>query len=234
MMQFNLEAAYVLHTRLFQETSLIIEVLSREYGRLSLIAKGANRPKSLYKGILQAFLPLWISGGGKNELLNLRHAELRTHPLEINGRLLVCGFYINELLIRLLARNDPHPELFDYYEFTLKQLILETNTEISLRLFEKTLLESIGYKLQLNKESNTQTPIQEEVWYLYDAEEGAIPVRQSKFENKALTFKGKSLLALHTGLLNDEAVLQDAKKLMRQVLKQHLGSKPLESRRLLC
>ncbi|MDR0564817.1 MAG: DNA repair protein RecO, partial [Azoarcus sp.] len=138
------QPARVLHTLPWRETSLIAEVFTRNHGRLALVAKGARRPMSEMRGVLMAFQPLLIGWSGAGEVKTLTHGEWRgAHP-PLTGRALLCGYYLNELLLKLTAREDPHPALFDAFEATLAALRQEENLPPLLRRFELTLLRELG------------------------------------------------------------------------------------------
>lgn len=237
--EIELELALVLHSRSYQETSLLVEVFCREHGRFTVVAKGAKRPKARARGLLEPFVPLLISCSGRGELLTLKSFESSGPSIILRGRLLISGIYINELLMRLLHRFDPHPELFDIYRDTLT-LLAQENTpsqeQIILRLFEKSLLKSIGYDLPLITEAHSQNPVRPEAWYIFNPMVGPTVMQEGQRDiagrQKLIIVSGKSLIALHTGQLVESSALLDAKRLMRAALRLHLGDRPLQSRRL--
>jgi len=235
------QGAYVLHSRLYRETSLIVEFVTETHGRVSVIAKGVRAPKAKARGLLQPFVPLLISCVGRGELLTLKSFESNGPVLNLQGKRLISGFYMNELLMRLLHKYDPHPVLFNHYQQTLQALEKEAQEQPALRAFEKFLLKELGYELQLIKEAETGHLIEEDHWYLFDPERGPLWVDSSQWSTEYKNtpkktqglFKGKSLLALAAGQLDEPSILGDAKRLLRQALGVHLGVKPLESRKLL-
>ncbi len=234
MLRFDSQPAYILHSRPYQETSLLLDFFTEEFGRVSAIAKGAKRPKSRGRGLLQPFVPLLISCVGKGELLTLKEYDAVGAPILLSGRRLVFAFYINELLMRLLHHADAHHELFKSYANTLLRLrdcSDEKAEQWPLRLFEKSLLKELGYELHLTNEVDSGKPLNPDHYYLFDPDRGPTLV-PFKTQSKVI-FKGSSLLAIATESLTDEMVLQDARRLMRLALSSHLGSRPLESRRLL-
>lgn len=256
MLKIDLEPAFVLHSRPYQETSLLLELFTKNHGRFGAVAKGARRPKSRARGLLQAFSPLLVSCAGRGELLTLKDVDAGggDQMAFLQGKTFVFAFYLNELLMRLLHRFDPHPELFDIYRNTLLALAcaaLETNAtseqisseQITLRLFEKSLLQALGYAPQLTEEVTSGAPIDPDQFYLFDPERGpfllasALPQptqhQSQSFRDKHLRVKGQSLLAIAKDDLGDPVVLSDAKRLFRAALRVHLGERPLESRRLL-
>jgi DNA repair protein RecO (recombination protein O) len=231
-----LQPAFILQQRKYRETSLIIDALTRDFGRISLLAKGVRKSKSKTAGILQPFIPLAISYVGKTELKTLTHVERRSgtraasdmhsntiQPIsEIKGLALYCGFYINELVSHFLHKYDPHPEVFDYYSECLASLADGSNIEAALRLFELNLIESAGYGLQLEYDSN-EKPIDPLKRYDFNVGQGPIEAVNGRFS-------GKTLLALSARELTDPQVLSEAKILMRTVIDVYLQGKKLKSR----
>ena len=169
------ELAFVLHSYPFRETSLIIDVFSRSHGRLAIVARGARRPRSSLRGLLMNFQPLLLSWFGKGELRTLHGAEWQGGQPHLQGTALMCGFYLNELLLNLLAHDDPHQQLFDYYRATLYRLAHETDHAGTLRCFERHLLQELGYALVLDREAGNGKAIQAELCYRYAVERGALP-----------------------------------------------------------
>ena len=172
--RINNEAGFILHTYAFKETSVVAEVFTRAHGRVALIARGARRPASALRGLMQPFTPLLLSWFGKSELKTLHGAEWQGGVIAPQGRALMCGFYLNELMLRLLARGDAHQGLYDVYVATLAQLA-ETapdGLEQILRRFEKTLLSETGYAPTFDKEADSGGSVRAEQTYLYQAERG--------------------------------------------------------------
>lgn len=232
MHRIEFQSAYILHTRPYQETSLLLEAFTPDFGRISLIAKGAKRPKAHNRGALQPFVPLLISCVGRGELLTLKNFDSQT-PHHLIGQRLISGFYLNELLMRLIHRFDPHSELFLTYRETLLKLEQGYPEEETLRLFEKKLLETMGYALQLTKDAETGSAVEPHQLYSFDPERGPTLIQQISSSKMHLSiFKGKSLLDFAEGKLTEISTLNDIKRLMRHALSIHLGSKPLETRRL--
>jgi DNA repair protein RecO (recombination protein O) len=227
MMRIHLQPAYILHQRPYRETSLLLDVFTRDHGRLSLIARGVRKQKSLLRGILQLFNPLLISFQGKSELMTLSSAELNGAPSMLRGNCLLSGFYLNELLIRLLQKNDPYSQLYTVYQHTLLELHHVKLQQKTLRLFEKKLLAELGYGLQLD-----QAQLEADNYYRYFPEQGFVLCDKTETEPQYMIFSGKSLLAMATEQLDDETILKDAKRLMRLTLESLLGSQPLQSRKL--
>jgi DNA repair protein RecO (recombination protein O) len=230
----ELEPAFVLHTRLYRETSLIVEAYGRDTGRVGLIAKGARRPKSALRGPLQSFRPLLLSWSGKGELGLLTGAEPDGFVRPLAGAALFSGLYMNELLMRLMHRHDPHPELFHYYRVAVEALGLGQRTEGVLRIFEKHVLESIGYGLVLDRDIASGEPIRGDVSYRYEMERGptSTALGDEDGDSAGVRLAGDTLLSLADGRLESERALDEAKQLMRAALRRYLGDKPLATRSL--
>src|SRR6476660_1356172 len=161
------QAAFVLHTYPYRETSVIVETLTEEHGRVALVARGAKRPRSELRGVLQAFQPLTLSWAGAAELKTLVKAEWRGGLPLPGGAALLCGFYLNELLLKLLPREDPHPLLWRAYEAALTRLAAGHPQAPILREFEVRLLSELGYALPLTHEADTGRPIDPSARYYY-------------------------------------------------------------------
>lgn len=226
------DQSYVLHSRPYRNSSLILDVLTRGHGRLSLIAKGAKRGKAPLASRLQPYLPLLIEWGGQNELMTLYKAEseLRTPPA-LSGEAFYHGFYLNELLMRLLHRHDSHPELFDHYAQCLTTLVKSQHKDVPLRYFELQLLESLGYALNLLYEFDSDVPVRRECNYHYLIEQG--PVRDNGQLADGLNISGETLVALAEHNLILDKHRNEAKRLMRAVLDHYLGYRPLKARELI-
>lgn len=241
--------AFILHSYPYRETSVIVEAFSRSHGRLALIARGARRPKSALRGLLQAFQPLTLSWFGKTELKTLKTAEpVRIYP-QLTGAALLSGFYLNELLLKLSHREDPHEDLFLAYDATLRQMHalsrpadregdgFAAGRQVApvLRQFERRLLSGLGYGLML-EEDNQHTPIQPNRRYAYVIERGPVPVAPSvrqTTQGGALELQGKSLLDIARDDYRDPVTAAEAKQLMRHVLNHHLNGAELHTRQLI-
>lgn len=228
-MRVELNPCYILHNRNYRETSLLLDVFSRRYGRLSLVAKGARKQKNNKRALLQPGRKINIAWIMRRELGTLIGVEPCHGNNPQGARGLLTVFYINELLVRLLHRHEPHPELFDAYTEALAELTGSATEQVTLRLFEKRLLEALGYGLGLDTdtEGNAVRPDQ---YYTYLPEQGPAPdVSPGPGARK---ISGRTLLALAEENLGDEIVLAEAKQLMRKALGGLLGDKPLASREL--
>jgi len=230
--RINNEPGFILHTYPFKETSVVAEVLTRSHGRMALIARGARRPASALRGLMQPFTPLLVSWFGKSELKTLHAAEWQGGLMAPQGRALMCGFYLNELLLRLLARGDAHELLYDRYVDTLEQLAGEacsTDYERILRRFEKNLLSEIGYGATFDVDADDGTPIEPAVRYVFQPERGALRARGQP----GCPVSGQTLIDLAAGRFERPATLVEAKSLMRALINHTLGTKPLYTRQLL-
>ncbi len=225
------ERAFVLHSHPYRETSLLLDVYSREHGRLAVVARGARRPRSALRGVLMNFQPVLLSWFGKGEVRTLHSAEWQGGQPYLQGTALMCGFYLNELLINLLARDDPHEQLFDYYQATLYRLAHETDHAATLRCFEKHLLQELGYALQLDRVAGSEHPVQADMNYRYVIEQGALPDEGDA--GVGLKISGKTLLAMVEDDYRDPVAAQQSKQLMRLLLGHHLGGKSLHTRELI-
>lgn len=226
-MRIILQPAFVLHARAYRDTSLLIDLFTLNHGIINIIAKGARTPKNKLRGLLLPFVPLLVSWSGKTELYSLGKVEPQNINYNLSGNRLISGFYLNELLIRLLHRHDPHPNIFRSYQKTLEALHKSQNIQIALRLFEKQLLNEIGYGLTLTKDIDNQKIIKEETYY-YLHEQGFI---KSSNQNQQL-ITGNSLLALHNGQFIDAVMLREIKNLLRAIITKLLD-RPLKTPELL-
>ncbi len=217
-----LQPAYILGQRKYRETSLIIDALTQDFGRISLLAKGVRKTKSKTAGLLQAFQPLKISYFGKSDLKTLSHVEVSGEFDNLKGIALYCGFYVNELITCFLHKYDPHPDVFICYKKCLAKLISDSNIEASLRIFELDLIEATGYGLTLDYDANSNK-IDLFSNYHFDVEQGAIPAPDGQVS-------GKTLLALKAKQLLEPQTLLEAKLIMRKVIATYLNGKPLKSR----
>lgn len=223
------QAVYVLHTYPFKETSLVVELFSQQYGRVAAVAKGARRPHSVMRGMLQSFQQLSGTWSGKNELKTLHSLDWSAGLTLIKGEALMCGFYINELLLRLLPREDAHENLFIHYEQALQMLADECDLATTLRRFELKLLQELGYAVPLLADEN-ELAIDADKVYRYEAEYGACELKATK---NGVQLQGKTLLDMAENDYSDAQTQLQSKQLMRYLLAHYLGDKPLHTRQLL-
>ena len=228
-MRVELNPCFILHSRNYRETSLLLDVFSRRHGRLSLIAKGARKQKNDKRALLQPGRKINIAWTMRRELGTLIQVEPchDNNPQAADGPLTL--FYLNELLARLLHRHEPHAELFDSYAEAVQKLTDTATEQVTLRIFEKRLLEALGYGLALDADTGGNA-IRPDEDYNYLPERGPEPGISP--DPGALTISGRTLLALAEENLGDETVLAEAKQLMRKALGNLLGDKPLASREL--
>ncbi len=226
------QRAFVLHLYPYSETSLVVDIFSRDYGRLALLARGARRPRSAMRGLLMAFQPLELGWFGAGEVKTLAKAEwIGGMPL-LGGRCLLLGYYLNELLVKMLPREDPHGVLFDAYSAALHALALGGADAPELRRFEKALLKELGYGVTLDREAVTGEQIIAQAQYAFQVERG--PVRKVGADDTAnmSVLRGKTLLDMVADDYTDPQTRLESKMLMRQLIAHHLGGKPLQSRRV--
>ena len=232
------QPAYVLHTYPYRETSLIVEALAVDNGRVAMVARGAKRPRSETRGLLQAFQPLTLSWAGGGELKTLLGAQWRGGLALPHGSALLCGFYLNELLLKLLAREDPHPALFRDYEAALAALTAPATVAEQgavLRRFELRLLAELGYALPLTHDVDTGAAIDPAARYHYEFGKGPRALRADIAREPGARYprvRGATLLALAAHTYQDAETAAEAKHLMREVLDHYLEERRIFSRRV--
>lgn len=220
-----LQPALVLHRRAYRESSLLIDAITRDYGVVSLIAKGVRREKSRTAVLLQPFCRLQVSFLNKNELKTLIGVEL-IESFALERLALYCGFYVNELLQRLCVRHDACPELFDRYQACLQALSVDEGVERALRYFELDLLTLLGFGVDLEQDAASQALVQPDRRYDYQPAFGMV-------ENSNGMVSGETLFRLaHQRDLSGPAA-GEAKQLLRKMLDEHLAGRPLKSREVL-
>ncbi|HEX6528536.1 MAG TPA: DNA repair protein RecO [Burkholderiales bacterium] len=224
------QPAYVLHTYAYKETSLIVEAFTRGFGRVALLARGARRPRSAMRGVLLAFHPLRLGWSASAELGNLISAEWAGALQPLAGRGLMCGFYLNELLLRLLPRDDPHEALFDAYAESLKALSEGVPQSSVLRSFEKRLLAELGYAPLLERDAASGAPIEPGRRYVYEPDRGPMPSKSSSSE---LSVSGQTLLDLAAGQYERPETREEARMLLRVLIGQRLHGQVLHTRAVL-
>ncbi|MDJ0738998.1 MAG: DNA repair protein RecO [Gammaproteobacteria bacterium] len=226
MASAGLQPAYTLHTRRYGNSSQLLELFLRDQGRAACIARGALRNRRGGSAV-QPFQRLAVEIAGRGEVGTLTRAEVVAAPLRLRGSRMYCGLYVNELVMRLTARHDAHPLLFDAYADTIAELGGEAPVEPLLRRFEVRLLQETGFGLALDTDLDGHR-LDDACHYTYQAGSGA--QRATAHDRAAVS--GRTLRALRTGELHDADVLREARTLMRQVLDHHLDGRPLRSRDL--
>ena len=224
--RIELAPGYVLHHRPWRDTSRILEVLTREHGRLTLFARGVRGPAAKLSAVLQPFQPLLLSWSGRGEAASLTGAERAAHAAPLPAGCLLAAFYLNELLLRLTTRHDPLPELFDHYTQALERLRAGAPLAPALRVFEKRLLQLLGYGLDLATEAHSGRRIEPDGYYHFRPGEGL--VRAGARERRALA--GRSLLSLERESLSDTRELEDARRVLQAALGACLEGRPLATR----
>jgi DNA repair protein RecO (recombination protein O) len=224
------QPAFVLHSYPYKETSLVIDVFSRQYGRLALLAKGARRRYSQLRSVLQTFQPLTISWSGKSELQTLTATEWVGGMLPLEKNALLCGFYLNEITLKLLPREDPQPLLFDAYVATINKLAQGGTIPIVLRQFELNLLKAAGVMNDLSCCAYQREQVLPERWYVVDPTSGTRPARQNEEGAKV---QGKTLIDMQNENYSDAATQLQSKLLMRALLAHHLQGAQIHTRQIL-
>ena len=222
-----LEPAYLLHRTSYRETSLFLEFLTREHGRVSVLGKGLRRKKGAASAVFFPFAPLRVSWSARGELPILTDVEVVAAQPLADARALACGLYLNELILRLLAPHDPHPPIFEVYGQALHRLAAGDEREAVLRNFEVLLLAELGYELPLECDIATGDGLDPGRYYRYIVEQGPVAALPD-----AGAVRGSALIALRTGVFSNADDLKDAKRLMRGVIAHHLGGRSLKSREL--
>ncbi|MBL8394069.1 MAG: DNA repair protein RecO [Candidatus Accumulibacter sp.] len=222
------QPAFVLHAYPYSETSLIVDVFSRDHGRVALLARGARRPRSVLRGVLLAFQPLEVAWAGRGEVQTLIRAEWQGGQPLLAGKALFCAYYLNELLMHLLPREDAHARLFSIYAETLRRFA-EGAREADLRCFEHALLQELGYGLTLEADV-AGAAVDVEAHYAYEIERG--PVRLPGPGGSALAVSGRTLLDLARADFSDPRSLVEAKQLMRTLIGHYTSGRSLVSRRI--
>jgi DNA repair protein RecO (recombination protein O) len=214
----------------------VVDVFTRDHGRVPLLARGARRPRSAMRGMLMSFQPLELGWFGGGEVKTLAKAEwLGGMPL-LGGRCLLLGYYLNELLLKMLPREDAHGALFDAYAAALCALATGAADAPELRRFEKILLKELGYGLTLDVDMESGLPVVAEGEYTYLVERGPVarvPAgTHSAGADETPALLGKTLLDMAADDYSDPRTRLESRQLMRQLIAHHLGGKPLQSRRV--
>ena len=223
------EDGFVLHTYPYKETSLIVEAFTRTYGRVALLARGARRPRSAMRGVLLSFHPLRLSWSGSAELGTLMSCEWGGGHLQLSGRGLMCGFYVNELVLRLLPREDAHEALYDFYRASLQALSEGGEQGPVLRAFERRLLAELGYAPLLERDA-ADDPIEPQALYVYEPDRGP---RRANGRSGDLLVHGQTLLDLSRDAYERPETREEARFLMRALIGERLHGQVLHTRTVL-
>ncbi len=224
--RIQLVPAYILHHRPYRDTSRILEVMTRDHGRLSVFARGVRGPKAKLASILQPFQLLLMSWSGRGEAAQLTGAETAGPADALPACCLMASFYLNELVMKLTTRHDPLPSVFDDYHATLEALRRGGALEPALRIFEKRLLDSVGYGLDLASEAHGGRPIDPGEYYHFRPAQGLVPT----VAEAAGALSGRSLISLSRERLESERDLEDSRRLLQAALAQCLEGRPLNTR----
>ena len=230
----SLEPAFVLHTRPYQETSILVDFFTRSYGRLNAIAKGAKRPKSPLRSVLTPASKLSVSLSGKSELKTLSSVEIIDHFQLNNGVSFNSVIYVNELIIKATEKEDPHAVIFDDYEILLKKLSHQSDQvdmEQNLRNFELNLLQEMGYGIDLSRDAGTNKKIEKDCIYRFYPDKGFTIDKDKVASQKSLT--GLDIINFREGNFDKKETRDASKTIMRMALDFHLGSKTLNIRKYL-
>lgn len=222
--------AYLLHYRPFRDTSLLLDVFSRDYGKVALVARGARSAKSRLRGVLRPFLPLSLSWVLKSDLGTLTGAELDGLPLSLGSDSLLSGYYVNELVLNFVTRHDAQPELFAVYGDAIRNLAATSAPAPVLRNFELELLRLTGYELSFDADATTGADFDATLDYEYRIEQGAVPVTRG---TGPMVFTGAELIGIREQRFDDAGVLRAASRLLRRAIHHHLGGRELKSRKVL-
>ncbi len=224
----QLEPAFLLHQRDYRDSSRIVECFSRGHGRVCLFAKGVRRPGGALAAVLQPFLPLLISWSGPGDGGTLTGAEMVGAPVRLPARALMSGFYLNELLLKLLGREDPFPDVYEAYTLALEELRATPAAARALRLFEKRLLEALGVGLDYAHLAGGGAPLDADAYYHVHAEQGVVAAPPGADPGRG--YRGRELLSLAAEELTDAASLASAKRLLRAALEAPLDGRELATR----
>lgn len=224
------QRGYILHHRPFRDSSQILDILTRDHGRIAVVARGSRGKKSRLAGVLRPFLPLRVSWVAKSDLGTLTGAEAAGAPAGLSGDALLSAFYVNELILYFLHRDDAQPELFSLYSDVVAALGQNGDVAATLRDFELEFLGLLGYAVNLEHEAASQNEIEPDRHYDYRVEQGPVPVSR---EEGPLVFRGSTLRGIAARQFDDADVLRAANRLLREVITYHLGGKELQSRKVL-
>ncbi|MHB1941518.1 MAG: DNA repair protein RecO [Acidiferrobacteraceae bacterium] len=212
------QPVFILHRYEYGETSLVLECLTPEFGRVGVLAKGVRRANSGHRN-LDPFAPLLIGWSGRGELPVLTHAEPYGIPLTLSGRALWCGFYVNELVMALLHRHDAHPGVFHAYTGVLSLITDEERQDAGLRLFELALLRELGYGLMLDGEAGNRVALEPDTLYNYTFDSGPC-----KGGREGIPVHGRTLIALGCGQVADGEGRREARRLLKAAIDRQLRS----------
>lgn len=224
------QPAYILHHRPFRDTSQLLDIISRDHGKLTLVARGSRSAKSRLRGILRPFQALRLSWFIRSDLGTLTGAEIDSRPLQLVGDTLLAAYYANELLLNFLHRHDAQPEIFDVYASVIKALAGNDETAATLRAFEIELLRLLGYAIDVGHDANTHEAVEAAGFYEYRSDQGPVRVRR---QEGPMVFQGRLLQGIAAARFDDPEVLRAAGRLLREVIRHHLDGRELKTRKVL-
>jgi DNA repair protein RecO (recombination protein O) len=242
-----MDRGYVLHSYPYRETSLILQAWTEKHGRMGLVAKGARRPRSAHRSLLVPFQPLVLDWFGRGELRTLKAAEPAAPATPLGGQSLLSAFYLNELLLKLTHRDDPHEGLFIAYDEAIAALrrisatppvvaearaAAPASIEVVLRRFELRMLQELGYAVELSREAGSGEPIDPGREYWYVVERGPVAAQGGDARADAVRLRGLTHIDLERGRFEDAATVAQAKQLMRLLINHSLNGQELATRAL--
>lgn len=229
-MRLTAQAAFVLHTRPWRESSLLVEVLSAELGRLGLVARGVQGPRRhVLRAALQPLQYVRFDAVQRGELATLSSAEALDAAPRLSGDALLAGFYLNELSLRLAPRGDPQPELFEAYRLARERLRAEEPLAWTLRRHERDLLDALGFGFEWNRDREGAA-IDPAARYRLDPESGPLRLLSDRgHDDRRSAATGRALLALAADTMPGEEDLASLRRPLRGVLAHHLGPRGLKS-----
>jgi DNA repair protein RecO (recombination protein O) len=225
-----LEPAYLLHHRPWSDTSRILDLMTRGHGRVTLFAHGARRPKSPLRAVLRPFLPLLVSWSGPAVGGTLTSAESAERPVAMPPERLMSGFYLNELMLRLLPKEDRHEALYDAYAAALRQLA-DGAEHAALRSFESVLLEELGYGVDLARDAGSGRPLEADRYYHFEPGRGVVAVRDT--EPGSDSYAGRDVLGVAHGEFGQAPVLKAARRIYGAAIAHCLEGRGLASREVM-
>ncbi len=225
------QPAFLLHSRPYRDTSLIVDFITQDHGRISAVAKGVRNAKSKNRALLQPFVPLLVNLSGKSELKTLGRVEPQANPFVLKHKALFSAMYMNELIMRLIHKQEPDPDIFELYADSLKMLSASTELEPVLRCFELDLLEQLGYGIDFSNVNSLAVADADERWYHYHQEAGFEQVPHAEGQREKY-YSESELILISSRDFSAPLTQKTAKRLLRTALASHLGEKPLASRSL--
>ncbi|HJL80003.1 MAG: DNA repair protein RecO [Gammaproteobacteria bacterium] len=224
------EPVFIIHQRPYSETSQILNLFSKNYGRVDVIAKGSKRPKSKFRSFIQPFMPLSASWSGRSQLKTLRNIEaVEHHQSLVHSDHFLSALYMNELILHFLSNADPYPGLFEIYHEALRQFNLSDEHEPLLRMFEIKLLEEIGYAINFQTEALSSKTININEYYRYEPEQG---FHLLPSDSQIKKYSGGQIKSIQKMDFSESDTLLAAKKLTRETIHFHLDGKELMTKKM--